>query len=106
MPSQRTEIQAHAAENAKGAVKSLSGIALCKQRDNVGVAFIAQRRFDVISTANHLPAVLLREVKIFQFRVHLNKGCSNPMLERFRSVAHSGLINTTVTSRPSSRAKL
>ena len=54
VPPQCAEVQTDIAQNAKGAVESLAGVALGEQGDDVRMTFVAQRRLDRISTADHL----------------------------------------------------
>src|SRR6266850_4660983 len=60
--AQCAEVETHAAEDAIRAFESLSGVALGEQRDDVRMTLVAKRRLDRISAADHLRAVLLREV--------------------------------------------
>src|SRR5450631_3044959 len=98
MTPQRAEVQTHVAEDAKAALESVSRVALGQQRDHVPVALIAQGRLERISTADHLPTILLGKIQIFQLGVQLNEGRANPMFEFFRSAAHSYPGNTAVAS--------
>jgi len=62
VPPQCAEVQTNAAEDTIGAIESLSGVALGEQRDDMRMTFIAQRRLDRISTADHLRPIRAGEV--------------------------------------------
>ena len=99
MPPQGSEIHADAAENAKRDVKSISGVALGEQLDDVHVTFVPKRRLDRIADADHPAAVFVREVQVLQLSVHLHEGCSNPVVECLCATAHSGFSCVTASTR-------
>ena len=81
VPPQRGEIQADVAEHAEGGGKSVAGVALGQQRDDVHVAFVAQLRLQMAAGSDHVGPIVLREVEILELRVDVHEGTANPPVE-------------------------
>ncbi len=73
VPPQRREVHADAAEHAERAVESVAGVALLEQGGYENQPLVAQRSLDRIATTGHLAALGAREVKLLEFRVHLDE---------------------------------
>ena len=87
---QGAEVQPDAAEHAEGTVEAVAGVALLEQGDDVTLTLVAQRRLDRIAAADHLRAILLREVEILQLGVHLRQRRCGSSDRRLR-LSHSWL---------------
>ena len=74
MPPERAHIHPDIAEHGKAALEPVSGISLIEKIGDVGAAFIAQPRFEIIANAFDIGAIALREIEFLQCRVQLDEG--------------------------------
>ena len=73
MAPERAQIHPYVAEDAKGAIEAVTGVAFGEQSDDIRVALVAQRRLQRLATALYLGSILLGEVEIFELGVQLDK---------------------------------
>ncbi len=90
-------IQADITQQVKSLVKSLVGIALLQQVDNVDTPLLHQRLFDGVVDVAGRGAILLGEIPLLQCCIDLHKTAAYPPVERCYKLIHDLLATANLT---------